>query len=395
VEPVETAGSGRWRRSPWVADAAVVAIVGLLTAADLSWNTPGTRAADGVTYALLAGSLAALLLRRRWPVAVAAGCGAATTGWLMLGHRGELLQLAAVVALYAVALRGNRRRTLLVAPVAVGWAGLLGLLTSEPLSAPVTEMLWPVVALLLGELVRTRRELAAEYAAGRARAAAEREREAWRRVHRERLRIAREFHDVVAHTMAAVQVQMAVAVTAFEQRPQAAWAALRQARTASRDALAELRAVVRLLREEPADGPAAPSPGLDHLDELVRGVGEAGLRVSLHRQGTAGDPPAGAQLAAYRIVQEALTNVLRHARARTATVSVSCQPDGLVVEVVDDGIGWVPSPGGYGLAGMAERAAALGGTLAYGPQATGGFRVRALLPAGTGGGSPTDAGVPR
>lgn len=392
-----------WWRSRWLGDLAVVAVVAGVTAADAWWNEPGTRQADPLTYLLVAVSVAALLWRRRWPVAVAVVCGAALTGWYLLGYRGELLNAASMVALYTVAVQGDRRRTVLVGLVAVGWSGSLGLVTADPLSAPVAELLWPAAALLLGEVVRGRRELARAYAARLARAAADRERQAQHRVQLERLRIAREFHDVVAHTMAGVNVQMGVAVAAFDQRPEAARVALQQARTSCRDALRELRATVAVLRGAAPDGAVGaagrPAPGLGQLDELVRQANGAGVNVSLHRQTGGCEMPAGVELAVYRIVQEALTNVIRHAHAGAAAVSVTSDGEAVVVEVVDDGTGsdgyHLPDGaagrpaataanrhGGYGLSGMAERATALGGRVDHGPAPGGGFQVRAVLPVG-------------
>jgi signal transduction histidine kinase len=194
-------------------DVLVVGAVAVPTMLDAWWNVPGTRQADWVTYLLVAVSLGALVLRRRWPLGVAVVCGGALTGLFALGHRGELLNLATMVALYTVAVQGSRRRTVIVGVVAAVWSVGLAELFDEPVvGSPMLEILWPQVPLLLGEVVRGRRELLGEYAARAARAEADRELEARRRVEEERLRIAREFHDVVAHTMAAVNVHMGVAV---------------------------------------------------------------------------------------------------------------------------------------------------------------------------------------
>ncbi len=378
----------------WPVDVAVAAVVAVLTGMDAWWNQPGTREADGLTYLLVVVSVAAVVVRRRWPVVVAAICVAALTAWYLLGHRGELLNLPSMVALYTVAVQGARRRTVLIGLVAVVWSAGLGWVTGDRSSAPVSEMLWPAAALLLGEVVRGRRELLAEYAAREARAAADREREAHRRVQQERLRIAREFHDVVAHTIAAVNVQTGVAVAAFDQRPDAARAALVQARASSREALQELRATVALLRDAAPGDPTDPAPRLGQLDELVARTNGAGVSVSLHRNTGGRELPAVVELAAYRIVQEALTNMIRHADAGAAAVSVTCDGDTVVVEVSDDGTGTgdrhlrlhaADSPGsagsgGYGLTGMAERAAAIGGRVQWGPVPGGGFRVHAVLP---------------
>jgi signal transduction histidine kinase len=371
----------RVTRRTWHVDVAVTASVATVTALDLSWSAPGTRTADGLSYALLGGSLVAVLLRRRTPVLATVACAAVLTAWTLLGHRGELLNLALLVGLYTVAVQGNRRRTVVVGSVVVAWSALLGLHVNGRTSAPVTEMLWPFAALLLGEVVRGRRELRHEYADREARAAVQREREADDRARQERLRIAREVHDVVAHTMAAVNVQMGVAAAAFDRDPVASRRALDQARQASREALGELRAAVALLRDDAAD--AHPAPRLGDLPRLIAQTRAAGIAVTLNDRAL-GEPgrrlPGIVETTAYRIVQEALTNVVKHSRATTATVTVDSTSDGaLTVEVVDDGVG--PQGGtGFGHPGMVERAAMVGGRVETGPGRDGGFRVHAVLP---------------
>jgi signal transduction histidine kinase len=361
------------QRQRWV-DIAVTAAVAVVTGMDVWWSAPGTRPADRLSYGLLVLSLAAVLVRRRWPLAVTLICGLVLTAWTLLGHRGELLNLPTMVGLFTMAAQGSRRRTVGIGVVAVAWSALLGWYAAGWSSAPVAEIVWPVAALLLGEVVRGRAELRREYADREARAVAD-------RVQQERVRIAREVHDVVAHTMAAVNVQMGVAVTAFDQRPEAARAALRQARTASRDALRELRAAVGLLRDSPEAG---PTPRLDGLPQLVDRTRAAGLDVTLHLNLGADRLTGVLEATAYRIVQEALTNVVRHAGARNVTVMVCADGSQLTVEVCDDGRGG-PVDGdrsGFGRTGMAERAAAVGGRLESGPVDGGGFRVRAVLPIG-------------
>jgi signal transduction histidine kinase len=250
------------------------------------------------------------------------------------------------------------------------------------------EILWPQVPLLLGEVVRNRRELLGEYAARAARAEADREAEARRRVEEERLRIAREFHDVVAHTMAAVNVQMGVAVAAFDADPEAARNALRQARASSRDALRELRATVALLRDASMKESASPAPTLMGLHELAERAQQTGVSVTLTDDTHGRQLPGVVDVTVYRIVQEALTNVIRHTDAEHAHVVVAVEDDALVVDVCDDGRPQgraTPSSGpnqGFGLIGMTERAAALDGRVEFGPVAGGGFRVHAVLPLG-------------
>jgi signal transduction histidine kinase len=377
------------------ADVLVAAVVAFPTFMDAWWNEAGTRQADGITYALAAASIGALLVRRRRPVAVALACGIVLTAWYLMDHHGEMLNLPTMVALYTVAVQGDRRRSVRVGLVAAAWSGTLGYTDSDPAGAPggspILEMLWPLIPLVLGEAVRTRHELLDEYAARAVRAEAEQEREARHRVQAERLRIAREFHDVVAHTMAAVNVQMGVAAAAFDTRPAAARQALVQARRSSREALHELRATVALLRDgEPDDAAeagrpdAAPAPRLADVAELAARTRAAGLVVTVDDTTAGRDLPATVELAAYRIVQEALANVLRHAGAERVAVTLRATAGGLVVEVVDDGSGADPAAagarGGFGLRGMAERTAALGGTVEHGPGPDRGFRVAAHLP---------------
>jgi signal transduction histidine kinase len=370
-------GSRLRQMSPRGVDALVVAVVAVPTVMDAWWNEEGTRQADAATYLLAATSVLGLLARRRWPVAVALYCGAALSGLYVLGHHGELLNLPVMVALYTVAVQSDRRTTIVSAVVASAWSGVLGFTSDDPIGArggsPVLEMLWPLVPLALGEAVRSRRELAVY-------AGAEREREAERRVEAERLRMAREFHDVVAHTMAAVNVQMAAAVAAFDTDPDTARQALGQARASSKAAMQELRATVALTRQP---DPIAPAPALDRIPELAEPARAAGIDVTFDDDHAGIELSGATQLAAYRVVQEALTNVVRHSNARHVDVSLRTTATGLVVQVADDGTNSQPGlgrNGGFGLTGMAERVHAVGGQLDHGPTPSGGFRVCATLP---------------
>ncbi|MGW6737093.1 sensor histidine kinase [Streptomyces sp. NPDC055013] len=376
------------------ADLLVVAAVALFTGPDAAVNEPPHRQADWFTWLLLAVSLIALVWRRRWPVPVATVTGAACAGWALYGHIGELLNLPTIVALYTVAVRGDRRRTLWTALVASLTSGAVALWVGNdvvnPQGLPVLEMLWPLVPLLLGEVVRTRRQLLAEYAARAARAEEDREREAARRVREERVRIARELHDVVAHTVTAMTVQAGVALETLDARPEMARQAMRQVRDSGKEAVRELRATVTVLRDREGD-PLEPVPGVGQLAELVDRFDGSGVTISLRQEGQPDAPPPVVGLAVYRIVQEALTNTVRHSGARHAAVSVVRQDGRLSVEVVDDGrssssLSPESSSGGFGLLGMRERATAVGGSIEYGPVPGGGFRVRAVLPVGSGGG---------
>ncbi|MGW1716415.1 sensor histidine kinase [Streptomyces sp. NPDC002156] len=376
--------------SPRAVDLLVVAVVAWFTGLDAWSNAPEYRQADWFTWLLLVVSLLALVWRRRWPVAVAVVTGAACAGWALYGHIGELLNLPVIVALYSVAVRGDRRRTVRTGLIASLTAGAVALWVGHdvvnPQGLPVLEMLWPLVPLLLGEVVRMRQQLLDEYAARASRAEADREREAARRVGEERVRIARELHDVVAHTVTAMTVQAGVALDAFDVKPEVARAAMRQVRAAGKEAVRELRATVTVLRAPEGD-PVEPAPGLERLAELLDRFAGGDVAITLRREGAPDGVSSVVGLAAYRIVQEALTNVVKHSGARHAQVSVVRRDGRLTVEVVDDG-SRSPSPteGGFGLMGIRERAAAAGGTIDCGPVPGGGFRVRAELPARDGDG---------
>jgi signal transduction histidine kinase len=215
------------------------------------------------------------------------------------------------------------------------------------------------------------------------------EREAHRRIDEERLRIARELHDVVAHTMATINVQASAAAQLLTQRPEQAAESLAAIRTASKEGLRELRAILNVLRhaDEPAD-PTEPANGLSRLDALAVGVRQAGLPVTVTVTGQARPLPPVIDLAAFRIIQEALTNSIRHAGPATAAVAVGYQADDLLIEIADTGRGAPARSGdngfsggsGHGLRGMRERATAAGGTIEIGPGPAGGFRVAARFP---------------
>ncbi|WP_399919984.1 sensor histidine kinase [Streptomyces kanamyceticus] len=388
--PRPTRMPDRLRRVPWplpqaLTDLMVAVVVAVLTGADAAVNGPSHRQADWLTWLLYGVSVAVLLVRSRFPVAVTLVTGAACAGWALYGHIGELLNLPVMAALYALAVKGDRRRTLRTAVIAAPASGVVsavaGIEVAQPQGAPLLEMLWPLVPLLLGEVVRARRELLAEYVDRAARAEAEREREARRKVQEERVRIARELHDVVAHTVSAMTVQAAVALEALDARPELARAAMRQVRASGKEAVRELRATVGVLRQGQG-GEREPAPGLEQLGELVERVRGTGLRVSLHVDAGGRALRQVVELAVYRIVQEALTNVIKHARARHTAVSVAAAGDVLVIEVSDDGPPATAATAveGYGLIGMRERAASAGGRLEAGPVAGGGWRVRAELP---------------
>jgi signal transduction histidine kinase len=233
-----------------------------------------------------------------------------------------------------------------------------------------------LVPLLAGIAVRSRNAYSGSV---EDRAAAD----ASRRVDEERLRIARELHDIVAHSMATISVQAGVAEHVLAQNPAAAADALRAIKIASRDGLRELRAILNVLRQADEGDPTQPAPGLSQLGALVSRASQAGLPTTLRQDGQPRPLTAGLDLAAYRIIQESLTNAIRHAGPATALVEVSYGDAALRIVVRDTGRGGagptVPGPG-HGLIGMRERAASAGGTLAAGPGPDRGYQVIAVLP---------------
>jgi signal transduction histidine kinase len=233
---------------------------------------------------------------------------------------------------------------------------------------------WVAAILAASALVRVRREVWA-------REREERDAAEKRRADEERLRIARELHDVLAHSISVINVQAGVGLALLDSNPEQARTALTTIKAASKEALGEVRQVLDTLRT-PGQAPRAPAPGLDRLPELVEQAASAGLGVDIRTEGERTALPPGADLAAFRIVQEALTNVVRHSGSRTARVHIAYAPGRLRLRVDDDGPATGSDAGGSGngLAGMRERAAALGGTIEAGPRPDGGFQVRAELP---------------
>ncbi len=196
------------------------------------------------------------------------------------------------------------------------------------------------------------------------------------------MRIARELHDVVAHTMATINVQATAAAEVLIRQPETAATALAAIRQASKEGLRELRAILDVLRQADDAEPTAPTPGLAQLDSLVKTAVRAGLPTTLHVTGTTTELSLPVDLAAYRIIQESLTNAIRHAGPAKATVSLTYTGTELLIEVADNGRGAPPngSTTGHGMIGMRERATAAGGTMRAGPASGGGYQVTARLP---------------
>jgi signal transduction histidine kinase len=356
-------------------------------------DEPGSvREIDAMAVALFVGSFAALLARRRHPGPMALAILGMNFWWHKNGYANEAINVPTVLAFFSVGLTGDRRLQWFVGSV-TPLAVVIGVAASDaPWLTLVDAIGWTVAALLLGELVRRRGQVLERYAERAERAEAEREHEAQRRVAEERLRIARELHDLLAHTVSAMSVQAEVAADAIEggrarDDSGEVGAAVAAIQGASRDAMAEIRATVTVLRGADGATGTAPAPRIDRLPDLFDTARAAGL-VVVDDVAAPGELPPMIELTAYRIVQEALTNVVRHAGATRVEVRLARDDRALVVEVGDDGRGAGATTSeradGFGLRGMAERVASLGGTLDLGPSALGGFGVRASLPLGGG-----------
>jgi signal transduction histidine kinase len=352
--------------------AAAFAALGIAIALSLKLST----AEQAVAVLLVAAHVAPLAVRRRWPVAVLATMAVTALLAPLLGIPVVALGPAALVAIYSVGAACAPPRStavLAAASVAMAVAIVASGMDAETVASNVVAF---VVAWWLGDRHRrvgaaaeTERAAAAEVAA--------------RAVVDERLRIARELHDIVAHAMSLIAVQAGSGRLVIDESPEVARQALATIETTSRGALQEMRRLLSVLRDDSdCASTLTPSPSVDDVEELVSAARAAGLDVRFHIDGDAVPLPAGSGLCAYRIVQEALTNVRKHAQAESAEVTLRFAPGALEVEVADDGIGAraarVGAPG-HGLIGLRERAELYGGTFEATAD-TNGFRVRACIP---------------
>ena len=356
--------------------------------------TPGVlrEAPSLLHYGLVAAAFLPLALRRRFPLAVLAFVtGVEALSEYLHSPPSLLVFLAPLIALYTVGTLRNRRT--LVTATALASVVLLAVQLPAFTDARFWAEFVRIVSMLgvaaaIGDATRNRRAYVAEVEQRAAEAERSRDEVARRRVDEERLRIARELHDVTAHSLSIIAVQSGAASHVLDSDPAEARRALEAIRRTSKEALDELRAMLGVLRSaDDAGAPLAPVPGLARLAELTAQLEAAGVTVKLELEGDLHEMPALVDSSAYRIVQEALTNVVRHAGRCDALVAVRRDADALEIEVADTGRG-IAGDGvsGHGLAGMRERAYALGGTFEAGPVAGGGFRVLARLPlAGRGG----------
>jgi signal transduction histidine kinase len=357
-------------------------------------------------YLLLVVSGLVLVVRRRWPVPVFATAALVSLAYFTIEFPDGPGWIGLFVALYTLTAYGDGRRSLLIAGagisvLAIGW--LVAAADIEPRAA----LGWvffrigaSVMAAALGESVRSRRVIAAEAEERAERAERTREEEARSRVDAERLRIAREVHDTVAHAIAIINVQAGVTAHVLDKRPERARETLVTIEQTSAQALHEMRAILGVLRD--SDNGRVPQPGLEQIDELTSMARDAGLDVKLEVSPPAAPPPSAVSSAAYRILQESVTNVIRHVGRTRVTVAIEYGIDVLEVRVADDGLrdtadgdtagrGAPTAPGGgavtagsadpgRGIVGMRERCELLGGELSAGPRPGGGYEVKARLP---------------
>jgi len=384
-------------RSPYLPDgllAAALTVLALVSFVTGERTPTQPRDADVLGAALVVIAAASLAVRRRWPLTVLVLAAGSTTVLYAFDYPDSGLPLVVLIGLYSVAAHCDRRTTLLataalVAAIVVVVAPASGM-DGGTLAGTIAVFL---VAAVWGD----RKKVEDAYHEQLELRAAEKERErievARRAVGEERLRIARELHDVVAHAMSVVAVQSGVGAHVIDRRPEEAKRILQTISDTSRASLGEMRRLLGVLRADPEaadpyEGGAldqlAPAPGLGALDELIGRVADAGVPVEATVEGERTAVPAGVDLAAYRIVQEALTNVLKHAGRARARVLVRYEHQAVHLEVLD--VGWdagssllARSGSGQGLVGMRERAALYGGELDAGPLVGGGYRVAATL----------------
>ncbi|HEX5615354.1 MAG TPA: sensor histidine kinase [Acidimicrobiia bacterium] len=392
--PLATWFRDRWQwvrqLNPWVLDAVLgtlFVLLGILTTGgDDATRIDPVRERDALAFLLILTTAAPFFFRRRLPAFTVIVVITSLGIYVSRGHYEGLLPTYLIVAMYTAGNYAETRRARFAAAYLVVVMAAL-LFTDAPgfdggVFAGNAAIF--LAAFFFGTSVKNRRLYTEELEARNVSLEREREEEARRAIADERLRIAQELHDVVAHSMGVIAVQAGVGAHVIDDDPAEAKRSLQAIAATSRSTLTELRRLLGVLRDDDGRAAHAPAPGLAALDQLAADLRGAGLPVELRVDGTPADVPTGVELAAYRIVQESLTNVLKHAGRASAQVVVACEPGVVRIEVVDDGRG-VNGRGegsGHGLLGMRERVAVYGGTLDAAPRVGGGFRVRAVLPYG-------------
>ncbi|MCI0711944.1 MAG: histidine kinase [Chloroflexi bacterium] len=368
-----------WWPDHWLTDVALALVVGTIVIIGTHFagqNQPDRRALDAVAFALLAAGVAALVFRRRYPGGVLIFVMGVTLAYALLGYPKGPIFLTMIIAFFTAVMQG--RRFIAWAVLAVGFVSfpwLPYLLGNEPAPTSTGIFLlagWLLVLATVAEIAHIRQQ----------RSMRTREEEARRRAGEERLRIARELHDVLGHNISLISVQAGVALHLMDKQPEQARVALSVIRDTSKDALRELRSVLDVLRQVDEALPTSPSPGLANLGDLVSRASEAGLQVHTEISGDLTGLSASVDLAAFRIIQEALTNVIRHSGQTMSYIYVTRNEGELTLRIDNETNQAMSRAGmgaGQGILGMQERASALGGVVEAGPR-PGGFRVFARLP---------------
>jgi signal transduction histidine kinase len=372
--------AGQRQNSHWRTDVAFAMIVGILAIVGTYFvgrHQSDRHMLDVRAFGLLAAGAAALVFHRQYPGRVLVFVKAITLLYLLLDYPKGPNFLPLIIAFFMAVMQGRRL---------VAWAVLVAefvlfpwlpyVLGNEPAPTP-TGMLglagWLLVLATVAELAHVRQQRSLRL----------REEEARRRAGEERLQIARELHDVLGHNISLISVQAGVALHLMDQQPEQARIALSVIRDASKEALRELRSVLDVLRQVHEAPPRSPSPGLASLRDLIARASEAGLQVQTHVSGDLKGLPASVDLTAFRIIQEALTNVMRHSGQAASSVEVTCDERELTLRIDNEVAREASRDGiapGQGILGMQERATALGGMVEAGPRPDGGFRVVARLP---------------
>ncbi len=369
---------------PTVVLPVVVALCTLVGTSFAQWHGAWLRPLDAFGLVLLVGGPAALVVRRWHPAGVYAGIAALLVAYLGAGYPFGPAPLAALVALGTAINAGHRLAAYAITGIAFPLLVLLQVLQNPAAGVPFGRasgwLAWLAVIITAAELWRARRERRDQASAVEAEAQR-------RRGSDERLRIARDLHDSLGHHVSLINVQAGVALYLMDDDPQQARDALTAIKQSSRDLLREMRSTLGVLRGVDEEPPQHPVAGLARMDDLVAATRAAGLPVTVTVTGEPRELPPSVDAAAYRIMQEALTNARKHAGPATAAVLLTYTEDGLLMRIDDDGTGGPTDgaartsghSGGNGLPGMRERASALGGTLTAGPRPGGGFRVDASL----------------
>jgi signal transduction histidine kinase len=386
---------GRTASDPRVIDGVLALVLSVVGLASMSGTQalPGFHAMDPLGAALILAASVPIAVRRRWPLRVLLASGTATVALSALGYDNGG-GIATLFALYTVA--AHTERALSLRALGVTAVGILSTIALEVdrfdirLPNIVASYLVFATVWLIGDNLRTRRAYLAQLDERAMLLEREQSEQAARAVAEERSRIARELHDVVAHHVSVMVVQAAGARRVLDRDPAEAAEALSAVEDTGRQALVEMRRMVGVLRAGRWEDSRSPLPSLDRLDELLTQVREAGLPVELLVDGEPRSLPAGVDLSAYRIIQEALTNSLRHAGRATSRVRLRYGSRDLAITIADDGRGVTAaarepggrqgSDGGHGLVGMRERVALFGGRLEAGPGPSGGYVVSAWLP---------------